>query len=127
MPQQKPIRLASMRRQVRSPALLSGSGIWRYRELWCRQAAKASIRPLAREPPYAAGAALKRKKKKRRQNPSSRIPAPGSLLSWQLLHYISINDSLLCLPDGPCMHFLWAGILLFLSLSPDIAHSPSTL
>ena len=32
--------------------------------LWCRLAAVASIRPLAWEPPYAAGAALKSKKKK---------------------------------------------------------------
>ena len=30
--------------------------------LWCRLAAVALIRPLAWEPPYAAGAALKRKK-----------------------------------------------------------------
>ena len=32
--------------------------------LWCRPATTALIRPLAWEPPYAAGAALKRKKKK---------------------------------------------------------------
>ena len=32
--------------------------------LWCRQAAKASIRSLAWEPPYATGAALKKTKKK---------------------------------------------------------------
>ena len=31
--------------------------------LWCRLAAIAPIRPLAREPTYAAGAALKSKKK----------------------------------------------------------------
>ena len=30
--------------------------------LWCRLAAVAPIRPLAWEPPYAAGMALKRKK-----------------------------------------------------------------
>ena len=30
--------------------------------LWCRPAAVAPIRPLAWEPPYAAGAALKSKK-----------------------------------------------------------------
>ena len=30
--------------------------------LWCRPAATAPIRPLAWEPPYAAGAALKRQK-----------------------------------------------------------------
>ena len=32
--------------------------------LWCRPEAAALIRPQAREPPYAAGAALKRPKKK---------------------------------------------------------------
>ena len=31
--------------------------------LWCRLAATALIRPLAWEPPYAAGVALKKKKK----------------------------------------------------------------
>ena len=31
--------------------------------LWCRLAAAALIRPLAREPPYAAGEAFKRQKK----------------------------------------------------------------
>ena len=40
---------------VKDPALL-----W----LWCRLAAIALIQPLAREPPYATGAALKRKKEK---------------------------------------------------------------
>ena len=39
---------------VKDPALL-----W----LWCRPAVVAPIRPLAWEPPYAMGAALKRKKK----------------------------------------------------------------
>ena len=33
--------------------------------LWCRPAAAAPIRPLAWEPPYAAGAALKRQKTKK--------------------------------------------------------------
>ena len=33
--------------------------------LWCRPVAIGPIRPLAWEPPYAEGSALKRKKKKR--------------------------------------------------------------
>ena len=33
--------------------------------LWCRPAATVSVRPLAWEPPYAAGVALKGKKKKK--------------------------------------------------------------
>ena len=32
--------------------------------LWCRLATTAQIRPLAWEPPYATGAALKRQKQK---------------------------------------------------------------
>ena len=35
--------------------------------LWCRLAAAALIRPLAWEPPYAAGAALKRQKTKEKK------------------------------------------------------------
>ena len=34
--------------------------------LWCRPVATALIRPLAWEPPYAAGAALEKAKKKRK-------------------------------------------------------------
>ena len=33
--------------------------------LWCRPAATAPIRPLAWEPPYATGVALKRQKEKK--------------------------------------------------------------
>ena len=46
------------RRLSLDPALL-----W----LWCRPAATAPIRPLAWEPPYAAGVALKRPKKKKKK------------------------------------------------------------
>ena len=35
--------------------------------LWCRLAAAAPIRPLAWEPPYAAGVPLKRQKKKKKR------------------------------------------------------------
>ena len=35
--------------------------------LWCRPAATAPIQPLAWEPPYAAGAALKSKERKRKK------------------------------------------------------------
>ena len=34
--------------------------------LWCRPAATALIQPLAWEPPYAVGAALKRQNKKKK-------------------------------------------------------------
>ena len=36
--------------------------------LWCRPAATALIQPLAWEPPYAAGVALKSKKKKKKKS-----------------------------------------------------------
>ena len=35
--------------------------------VWCKPAATAPIRPLAWEPPYATGSALKRQKKKERK------------------------------------------------------------
>ena len=46
------------------PGLARGLGIWRCRELWCRPAATAPIRPLTWEPPYALGSALEKTKKK---------------------------------------------------------------
>ena len=49
---------------VQSLALLSRLRIWHCRDLWCRPAAVAPIRPLAWEPPFAAGTALGKKKKK---------------------------------------------------------------
>ena len=77
MAQQKQIQLGTMRFRVRPLALLSGlrfsvavsCGVDRRRGsdlalmwLWCRLETIAPIRPLAWEPPYAAGAALKRQK-----------------------------------------------------------------
>ena len=80
--QQKRIRLASVRIQVPSLASLSGLRIQRCMScgvghrcgsdltwLWHRPASTALIRPhpLAWEPQYAAGTALKRKKKKKKK------------------------------------------------------------
>ena len=77
--QRKRIQLETMRLPVRSLVSLSGLRIWRCLScgvgrrcdwdlgllwLWCRPAAVALTQPLAWEPPYAMGAALKRKKKK---------------------------------------------------------------
>ena len=73
-------QLRFMRTWVRSLAFLSGLRIHRYLELWCRSqtqlgsgvawlwcrlAATTLIQPLAQEPPYAMGVALKRPKKKK--------------------------------------------------------------
>ena len=71
-----------MRMQVPSLALLSGLRIWRCLELWCRSqthldptllwlwsrlAATAPTGPLAWEPLYAVGTALKSQKKKKKK------------------------------------------------------------
>ena len=58
---------------VQSLALLSRLRIWHCRDLWCRPAAVAPIRPLAWEPPYAVGVALKNKIK-------SLAPVPNILI-----------------------------------------------
>ena len=73
-----------MRTRVRSLASLGGLRIWRcvavscgvghrhgsdpvWLWLWCRLAAAAPTGPLAWEPPYAVGSALKRQKKKKKK------------------------------------------------------------
>ena len=54
--------------------------------LWCRSAAVAPIGPLAWEPPYAAGAALKRtttppcEKKERQVEDMSQVPLSEALV-----------------------------------------------
>ena len=68
MAQRKRIRLGTMRLRVPSLASLSGLRIWCCRELWSRSAAIALIRPLAWEPPYAVGTALKRQKDNKTKN-----------------------------------------------------------
>ena len=50
--------IPSLAQWVKDPALL-----W----LWCKLAATAPIRPLAWEPPYAMGAALRRQKKREKK------------------------------------------------------------
>ena len=47
--------------------------------LWDRPAATAPIRPLAWEPPYAMGTALKRQKDKKEKEKKERKEVPGSL------------------------------------------------
>ena len=57
--------LGTMRFRVHSLALLRRLRIQHCCELWCRLAAVALIGPLAWEPPYAVGVALKSQRKKR--------------------------------------------------------------
>ena len=55
-----------MRMRVHYLASISGLRIWHCHELWCGLVAVASIGPLAWEPPYAVGVALKGEKFKKK-------------------------------------------------------------
>ena len=50
-------------------------------ELWCRLVATAQIHPLAWEPPYATGAALKRQNKNKTQSQHSSSPEQFTCLN----------------------------------------------
>ena len=56
--------------------------------LWCRPAAVAPTRPLAQEPPYAAGEALEKKKKKKEERKkeirSDRISSAEIHFCWEI-------------------------------------------
>ena len=54
--------------------------------LWCRSAAVAPIQPLARELPYAVGAALKRKKAKNKQTSTETIEVLALAVHMLTLH-----------------------------------------
>ena len=81
--QQKRILLGTMRLRVWSLVLLSGLRLWRCHELWCRSqkqlwlwcrsAAVAPIRPLAWEPLYAVGVALRTKNKQKNTQQKNQI------------------------------------------------------
>ena len=83
MAQQKRIRLASMRMNVRFLALLSGLRIWHW------PAAVTATRPLAWEPPYAVGVALGRKKKKKNLHNFLEIP-PSCCSSRVIAFYYQV-------------------------------------
>ena len=106
MAQQKLIRLVTMRWQVQSLTLLSGLRIWHYHALWCRSqiwlgswllwlwcrpAAIDSTWPLAWEPPYAAGVALKSKKKKKKKPISTSSTTPRKW--WLYYTYFLVTCS----------------------------------
>ena len=50
--------------------------------LWCRLAAVALTRPLAWEPPYAVGAALKRQKTKKKKNSTLVFYDSAGIWGW---------------------------------------------
>ena len=78
--------IPSLTQQVKFPGLLRAvaqvtcaARIWlALLWLWCRPAATALIRPLAWEPPNAAGAALEKTKKKKRKKEINRNIPPRS-------------------------------------------------
>ena len=110
-----------MRLQVQSLALLSGLRIWHCLTtvscgivcrcgldhsllwLWRRLVATALIRPLAWEPPYTVGAALKRQKKEIRL---FEIPSSGFSHSWPLTSHQTIELIL------TKMLFYWNSLIL---------------
>ena len=54
--------------------------------LWCRPAATARILPLARELPYAVGAALKRQKKKKKKKSNTTLFDYHFCVNGQKIH-----------------------------------------
>ena len=102
MAQQKQIQLGTKRLWLRSLASLSGLRIQHHRELWCRSqtwlrsriavglwhrlAATAPIRPVAWEPPYAMGAALKGQQTKKQTNKQTNKNTAGILRLQTSLH-----------------------------------------
>ena len=59
--------------------------------LWCRLVAIALIRPLAWEPPYTVGVALKRQKKKQKQKKKTSSPEQGAPLRTKCLFCLEVN------------------------------------
>ena len=110
--QRKRIQLGTVRLRVRSLASLSGLRIRHCCELWCRSqmwlryallwlwhrlVAASPNRPLAWEPPYALGAALRRqktkkkKKKKKDEQRKSSIRLCNLLQPSEILSYLSLH------------------------------------
>ena len=58
--------------------------------LWCRLAATTPIRPLAQEPPYAAGVALE-KAKRQKTNKQTNKKTPKQLISVKMQIYQIIS------------------------------------
>ena len=83
--QRKQIQLGTMRFRVRSGVAVScGVGCRHYLDLalpwlWHRPAAIAPIGPLAWEPPYAAGAALKRQKERQKNKNADAANGTGGV------------------------------------------------
>ena len=70
--------------------------------LWCRPAAVAQIRPLAWEPPYATGAALKMTKKKKRKRKKERKIATEEMV----LCVLHLPEGRVCIWGGTFMGWI---------------------
>ena len=105
MAQGKQIWLVSRRTQVRSLALLSGLRIQHGGELWCRLVATALIWPLAWEPPYATGVALKRQNNNNNKKPYVKLKGELSGLSnstkEKILKKKLVKRTSICRRNGP--------------------------
>ena len=87
--------------------------------LWCRPAAVALIGPLAWEPPYAAGAALRRQKKKKKKKPKGQTnkKQQKQISQFQRKEFFEdFNSTLVCI-SVPCFHSMYV-FGLSLSFSP---------
>ena len=73
--------------------------LWRWCRLWHRLAARALIRPLAWEPPYAAGTALKKKTKKEKKKEKENKSFPACLFQYghgfKVLHVDTLERDLI--------------------------------
>ena len=78
--------------------------------LWCRLAVTAPIQPLAWEPPYVEGVALKKKKRQNKnKTPKSPLPPPYSLPF--------LSPTLILLTVTPRLQFGWASFRIFFNYS----------
>ena len=98
--QQRQIWLVFLRIQAWSLVSLSGSGLWRCRELWCQLQTwlgsgvavavcrPSLVRPLAWELPCAASMALKSKNKMEKKNCISKMYFINIITRWHLLDFL---------------------------------------
>ena len=126
MAQWKRIWRVSMRMWVCSLASLNELSIWRRRELWygghrcglypkclwlwCRPAVGALIWPLAWDPPYDMGAALKIKEKKKKKDSTEKSQVPCFPRDCILCNYVQEQNW--GFTRWPCVHIVLRDLLL---------------
>ena len=91
---------------------------------WCRPVATALVGPLAREPPYAAGAALKKKKRKEKKKFLLASFILQTLLGIKFCHFIAFRkkqNPLIC--NSKSLHFDLCFSLIFHHPSHSVSYS----